>query len=102
MNKLITARDADELEKVFKALGHRTRLQIVFGLLDKECNVKNMTECLHTAQASVSQQLAVLRAAGVVECSRRGNQVCYRVVKPWIRKLVRTVVRSLQEEHRDG
>ncbi len=98
MNKLITNADADELEKVFKALGHRLRLQIVFGLLDQECNVKNMTECLRTAQATVSQQLAVLRAAGVVDCTRRGNQVCYRVTKPWIRRLVRTIVRSREKE----
>jgi ArsR family transcriptional regulator len=102
MNKLITTRAAADLAGVFKALGHPVRLQIVFGLLNRECNVKHMTECLHLEQAAVSQQLAVLRAAGAVTFTRRGNQVCYRVTRPWIRKLVQTVVRNRLEERLDG
>ena len=74
------------------------RLQIVTGLLNQECNVKHMTECLGVAQATVSQQLAVLRAAGAVSCERKGNQVCYRVTKPWLRQLVRLVAKSQQED----
>ena len=89
---------AQELTGVFKALGHPLRLRIVSGLLDRECNVKRMTECLGTAQATISQQLAVLRAAGVVSCERKGNQVCYRVEKPWLRQLVRAVTRISEEE----
>ena len=97
MNKLITTQKAIDVAKVFKALGHPVRTQIVFGLLDRECNVKHMTECLRVPQAGVSQQLAVLRAAGVVEYTRKGNQVCYRVSKPWLRKLVRTIASSNEE-----
>jgi DNA-binding transcriptional ArsR family regulator len=85
------------LTKVFKALGHPLRIQIVRGLMNQECNVKHMTECLATAQATVSQQLAVLRSAGVVSCERKGNQVCYRVASPGIRRLVR-LIDTLQED----
>ena len=74
------------------------RLRIVTGLLNQECNVKHMTECLGVAQATVSQQLAVLRAAGVVNHERKGNQVCYRVTKPWLRQVVRLVARAQQED----
>ena len=73
---------AERLAPAFKALGHPMRLQLVAGLMDQECNVKHMTECLGVAQATVSQQLAVLRAAGVVTYERKGNQDCYRVTKP--------------------
>ena len=94
----IGAAEAERFALVFKALGHPMRLQIVAGLLNQECNVKHMTECLSVAQATVSQQLAVLRAAGVVTHERRGNQVCYRVTKPWLRQLVRLVAKAQQEE----
>ena len=97
MNNLITSQRAIEIAKVFKALGHPVRTRIVFDLLERECNVKHMTERLHVPQAGVSQQLAVLRAAGVVEYTRKGNQVCYRVSKPWLRKLVRTIAASNEE-----
>ncbi len=89
---------AERFALAFKALGHPMRLQLVSGLLSQECNVKHMTECLGVAQATVSQQLAVLRAAGVVTYERKGNQVCYRVTRPWLRQLVRLVARAQQED----
>ena len=66
--------------------------------MDQECNVKHITKCLGVAQATVSQQLAVLRAAGVVSHERKGNQVCYRVTRPWLRRLVGLVAEAQQED----
>ncbi|MBM3330716.1 winged helix-turn-helix transcriptional regulator [candidate division WOR-3 bacterium] len=88
---------AERLARTFKALGHPMRLQLVAGLMKQECNVKHMTECLGVAQATVSQQLAVLRAAEVVTYERKGNQVCYRVTSPWLRQLVSTVAKAQKE-----
>jgi DNA-binding transcriptional ArsR family regulator len=98
MKSCIDKVGAERFAATFKALGHPMRLQLVAGLLDRECNVKHMTECLGVAQATVSQQLAVLRAAGVLTHERKGNQVCYRVARPWLRKLVRLVARAQQED----
>ncbi len=98
MESCIDPAGAERFALVFKALGHPMRLQIVTGLLNRECNVKHMTECLGVAQATVSQQLAVLRAAGVLKHERKGNQVCYRVAKPWLRELVRIVTNEQQED----
>jgi DNA-binding transcriptional ArsR family regulator len=89
---------AERLATTFKALGHPMRLQLVAGLLNRECNVKHMTECLGVAQATVSQQLAVLRAAGVLTHERKGNQVCYRVARPWLRQIVRLATKAQQED----
>lgn len=98
MKSCINSAEAERYAKAFKALGHPLRLKLVSGLMSQECNVKRMTECLGVAQATVSQQLAVLRAAGVVTYERRGNQVCYRVTRPWLRELVRIVARAQQED----
>jgi ArsR family transcriptional regulator len=89
---------AEHLSRAFKALGHPLRLRIVSGLIQHECNVKKMTIALDVPQATVSQQLAVLRSSGVVVCERRGNQVCYRVVKPWLKRMVRLVALNDKEE----
>ena len=98
MQSCIDRDEAERLAPAFKALGHPMRLQLVAGLMEQECNVKHMTECLGVAQATVSQQLAVLRAAGVVTYERKGNQVCYRVTRPWLRQLVRIVAKAQQED----
>ena len=89
--------EAERLSRVFKALGHPLRLRIVSGLLDQECNVKKMTCGLGVPQATVSQQLAVLRACGVLACERKGNVVCYRVAQPWVRKVIRLTNRNGEE-----
>jgi len=94
MKSCIDPARAQRFAATFKALGHPMRLQLVAGLLKQECNVKHMTACLGVAQATVSQQLAVLRAAGVLAHERKGNQVCYRVARPWVRQLVRLVARA--------
>jgi ArsR family transcriptional regulator len=88
---------ARALAPVLKALGHPLRLQIATGLLEDDCNVKHMTECLGASQATVSQHLAVLRGAGVVSCDRKGNQVCYRVATPWLCQLVQFAARYREE-----
>ena len=98
MESCIDPAGAEKYAQAFKALGHPMRLQLVAGLMSQECNVKHMTECLGVAQATVSQQLAVLRAAGVVTHERKGNQVCYRVTRPWLRQLVRLVAKAQQED----
>ena len=98
MKTCIDYSTAEQLSRVFKALGHPLRLRIVSGLLDQECNVKRMTASLCVPQATVSQQLAVLRTSGVVVCERKGNQVCYRVAKPWLRQVVKLVARTGEEK----
>jgi len=77
---------------IFKALACETRLKIVMGLLEKkECNVNIMAEKLGIAQPNVSQHLAVLKNAGVIEGFRKGTQICYRVTNEIVAKIVKNV-----------
>jgi DNA-binding transcriptional ArsR family regulator len=56
-------------EKI-KALAHPHRLCIVKGLIDNKCNVTKIQECLKLPQSTVSQHLAKLKAAGIIEGKR--------------------------------
>ena len=85
---------------IFKALACETRLKIVVGLLNtKECNVNNMAVHLGIAQPNVSQHLAVLKNAGIIEGYRNGNQICYRVVDDMTEKIINNLNLSLQIAH---
>ena len=72
----------EEAAAVYKALGHPVRLAIVRGLSSKRCNVNSISEKLGLPQATVSQHLAVLRRAGIIEGERKADGTCYRVVHP--------------------
>ncbi len=70
--------------KLFKVLMHPVRLAILDILRNGEQCVCHMEAFLELRQAYISQQLMVLRDAGLVEDRRDGWNVFYRITKPEI------------------
>lgn len=66
---------------LLKTISHPTRLAVLDILRDGEQCVCHMEAMLGLRQASISQQLMILREAGVVEFRREGLNIFYRVVK---------------------
>jgi ArsR family transcriptional regulator len=66
--------------EILKALGHPIRFCIVEGLIAGEQNVATMVNCTGVPQPTVSQHLNILKAAGIIEGVRDGNQILYSVV----------------------
>lgn len=73
---------ATEIADILKALSHVTRLMIVARLSEGEANVGELSSCLETSQAIVSQQLRILRMSGLVEFRREAGFAVYRLAKP--------------------
>ncbi len=69
---------------LLKAISHPTRLAVLDILRDGEQCVCHMEATLGLRQSSISQQLMVLREAGLVEVRRDGLNMYYRVVNPRI------------------
>ncbi|MDD4334379.1 MAG: metalloregulator ArsR/SmtB family transcription factor [Desulfotomaculaceae bacterium] len=78
----------NEKADLLKALAHPTRLCIVHGLIENDCNVNGIIECLQMPQSTVSQQLAVLRNKGIIEGRRNGTVIYYSVVNNEVRRFV--------------
>jgi DNA-binding transcriptional ArsR family regulator len=74
--------------EILKALGHPIRFCIVEGLLAGERNVADLVGCLKVPQPTVSQHLHILKAAGILECSRTGNQMHYSVRNDDVRRII--------------
>lgn len=74
--------------EILKALGHPVRFCIVEGLVSGEQNVGMMVNCTGVAQPTVSQHLNILKAAGVLEGHREGNQMRYSVCSDEARKII--------------
>lgn len=84
--------DVEKIADIFKALSSPTRLKIVIGLIDKsECNVNTMAEKLNLPQPNVSQHLAILKSAEIIEGYRKGNQICYKVVNELVVKIAKNM-----------
>jgi DNA-binding transcriptional ArsR family regulator len=74
--------DFDSTAKLFKTLMHPARLEILDILRSGEACVCHMEAALGYRQAYISQQLSVLREAGLVQDRREGWNMYYRVVQP--------------------
>jgi len=81
--------DYEDRSNLLKALAHPVRLQIVHSLLTHGChNVSCMERGTGMSQSCISQHLQKLRAAGVVEPRRAGNEVYYRAASQEVAALV--------------
>lgn len=82
---------------LFKALGNPMRVQILELLCGRERAVAEMLSEIGAEASALSQQLAVLRGAGLVAGRREGSTVFYTVTSPRMADLL-AVARRLQTE----
>jgi DNA-binding transcriptional ArsR family regulator len=69
----------EELIEALKALGHPLRWRILEALAAAERNVGEIEQATGIGQPALSQQLGVLRKAGVVETRREAKLVFYSI-----------------------
>ncbi|GAB6060818.1 ArsR/SmtB family transcription factor [Desulfonatronum parangueonense] len=67
----------DFRSKIFKALGHPSRIVLVDALFDGERCVCELRELVGADVSTVSKHLSVLKEAGIVGCEKRGANVYY-------------------------
>lgn len=94
IKKIDFSKEAD----ILKTVGHPVRLKIVAGLMESECCVKDIWECLELPQPVVSQHLSILRNKGIVTAQREGNRTNYRVSND----MVKNIVASCMKEKKAG
>jgi DNA-binding transcriptional ArsR family regulator len=80
--------------RLFQALSHPVRLRILDILAQQEACVCHLTTILRQRQPYVSQQLAILREAGLVTDRREGTLIYYHLADEGLGRLV-TESRSL-------
>ncbi|MFZ5830051.1 MAG: ArsR/SmtB family transcription factor [Planctomycetota bacterium] len=87
--------DPAPIAETLKALAHPIRLMIVQELVGGTKCVSDMEELLPAKQANISQHLAVLRNARLVDFAQDGALRCYYLARP---KLVRDVLRLMARD----
>ena len=89
--------------ELFKSLGHPLRVQVLEQLVDGERSVGSLADALGSELSSLSQQLGVLRRAGVVATRREGNTIFYALRDRGMADLLelakRMIVANLQDSH---
>ena len=84
---------------MFKILGNPIRVSILFCLLKGDSNVTKIQKCLDLPQSTVSQQLGILKNAGIIEGNRNGLEIIYSIVD---KKTIETLKLFLAENLNKG
>ncbi len=84
---------------LLRAISHPTRLAVLEILRDGEQCVCHMEATLSIRQSSISQQLMILREAGLVEVRRDGLNMFYHVTKPHLFDVLDAVYAATGRPH---
>lgn len=96
--KYMVESDFRTLEKLFLALGDKTRLRLLALMAEGEVSVGFLADKLRESQPKVSRHLAYLRGAGIVGTRRDGKWIYYALSYPHDtvqRQIFDSVIRSI-------
>jgi DNA-binding transcriptional ArsR family regulator len=85
----------------FRTLGHPARIRVLELLSERDHAVHELLEQIAIEPSNLSQQLAVLRRAGLVTQRRASGEVIYAVSVPEVRDLLlaaRTILLGLLDD----
>ena len=92
----MTQADPAMAAELLKAFAHPTRLLILRELLSGPKCVTDIEDLVPARQANISQHLAVLRFARLVDNAQDGALRCYYLARP---KLVRDLLKLISRDH---
>ena len=72
----------------FRMLSDPTRVKLLWALFGQESNVNALAELVGATPTAVSQHLAKLRLAGLVESRRKGTFAFYSATDEHVRRLL--------------
>ncbi|WP_222193064.1 ArsR/SmtB family transcription factor [Modestobacter italicus] len=93
---------AEAKADLFKALAHPARIRVLELLAEGEQTVGALAEATGLELSHLSQQVSVLRKAGIVDSRRAGNNVICRLCDPQTAELLGVARRMLTVHLRQG
>lgn len=102
--RVVSLEEAETLGGLYRLLGDRTRVRILFALLEAgELCVCDLAATVEVPETSVSHALRLLRTSGVVRARRDGRRIYYNLQDSHVRLLLdlaREHVRHEEPVHR--
>ena len=79
-----------------RAMAYPVRLMILEALCEQPRCVKDINSMISIVQPHLSQHIAALRNAGLIDCHGAGSLHCYYILRP---TLVKKMMRILSQDH---
>ncbi|MBF4595755.1 helix-turn-helix transcriptional regulator [Curtobacterium flaccumfaciens] len=91
--------DLESAAELFKVLASTSRLHLLCTIADGALTVSGLVKATGLSQPLASQHLRTLRAAGLVEVTRRGREAEYSLADAHVAHIVTDAVTHTHEGH---
>lgn len=88
--------------ELFRSLGHPARIRVLELLAVEDLPVHTLLSRIEIEPSNLSQQLSVLRLAGLVSQRREGGEVIYSLAMPEVGDLLQAARRFIETKHAAG
>lgn len=85
------------LADIFKTLGDKTRLKIVFALSACELCVCDIAAVCNLSDSATSHQLKILRMLKIVKCRKEGKIVYYSLADEHVSSIIKQSIDHVSE-----
>ena len=85
--------NAEKASTLLKIMSHPSRLMALCHLMDGERPVSSLNETIPLSQSALSQHLAVLRQAGLVDTRRESQTIHYRLKSKAVTRILEALYR---------
>jgi DNA-binding transcriptional ArsR family regulator len=90
-------KDEKKLAHFFKAIAHPTRINILKTIRSHPFCVNDISSRLKLNQPNTSQHLAILSKRNILEKTRKGTEVCYKVKDPTVMRIIETAEKLMKK-----
>jgi len=93
----MTVASLDKKVEFLHGFSHKTRIEILYALLDGEKSVSQIMYSVDSSQSSISQHLACLKGCGQIIGRQEGKYIYYRLRNEDIKRLLHNIDNVVQD-----
>lgn len=93
--------NAEKASGLLKSMSHPSRLMVLCHLMRGECPVSTLNQAIPLGQSALSQHLASLRDAGLVETRRESQVIHYRLNSKAVSEILAALYRIYCNPHNE-
>ena len=95
---LVNDNQALVLAKFYQIMADKTRLKIVYALIQKPLCVNEISNTVNMSQTAVSYQLKILRTSRLVKYKRIGKKIIYSIEDDHVADIIKISIEHLNHE----
>ncbi len=96
-SKMPDNKSAEELSDLFKIMGDKTRILLLWALDNSEMCVCDLANLINMTKSAVSHQLKTLKEAKLVKSEKKGKHVFYSLIDEHVKDIFEKALEHILE-----